>query len=304
MSNDSRVPAGIPTGGQFTATAKTEAGGGLLGTSSATALDELDTALRVEWEARKAAMRAAESALPQVLAQYAPEVADVHFVYRRDGYLAFETAFDENGERLRDELPQELDSALATIGGSFRDYQWLIDESVFRTSTYDYPTTFMYEAPGPDPIGRHSRLISARAGWPVMSEAFSIVRDRENVPDETLLALAAADVEAAAEDYLGPGLDAITGALQGDEDVEWAAGNEAGIREHLNRIAGEAYLGSMGPILEAVYDREMVSDEYFLQLDAETVTQMYDDYIAPKIDKIEDRLLHKWAEEAGVRTSR
>lgn len=295
MTIESRVPAGIPTGGQFAAAGKTEADGGLLGATGASptaaALEEIDAALRIEREAQKATMRAAEAALRQVFTHYAPEVAEVHFIYRNEGYLAFENAFDGDGEYLRDDFPQELHSALASIGGAFRDYRLLIDEPVFRSANTVFPHTFMYEVPGPDPVGRHSRLISARAGWPVMSEAFSIIRDRENVLDETMLALTEEDVDAAAEDYFAPGLDAITGALQGGEDVERAASSEAGIRQHLQTIAAEAYLGSMGHILEAVYDRGEVSDRYFQELDAETVTQMYEDYIAPQVDKIEDRLL-------------
>lgn len=65
--------------------------------------------------------------------------------------------------------------------------------------------------------------------------------------------------------------------------------------KHLDQIANDAYLGVMSSdgILGILHDRETVSDERLLALTADDVSDLYDRFIGPAIDDIEDALLEE-----------
>lgn len=61
---------------------------------------------------------------------------------------------------------------------------------------------------------------------------------------------------------------------------------------HIDRIADEAgyeVMNSEG-ILGILYNREVLSDEQFLALTAEDVNELYDRFIGPAVDGIEEVL--------------
>lgn len=62
------------------------------------------------------------------------------------------------------------------------------------------------------------------------------------------------------------------------------------IDEHLDRISKEAGLEVMADILGILYNRETVTHERLLKLTAEDVEDLYDRYVGPAIDDIEDAL--------------
>lgn len=64
------------------------------------------------------------------------------------------------------------------------------------------------------------------------------------------------------------------------------------IVDHLNAIADQAGLPVMGAsgLLGIIWEREIFSDERLLALDADDVLNMYDAYVGPAVDGIEDYL--------------
>jgi hypothetical protein len=63
------------------------------------------------------------------------------------------------------------------------------------------------------------------------------------------------------------------------------------VQEHIETICEEAMLGVMVQVLEIVRDREEVPEESLLGLDADDVTEMYEGWIGPAIDRLEKSLL-------------
>ncbi|MBB3752560.1 hypothetical protein FHT44_005072 [Mycolicibacterium sp. BK634] len=72
--------------------------------------------------------------------------------------------------------------------------------------------------------------------------------------------------------------------------------------DHINEIAKAAYLEVMasGGILGILADRETVPDELLLALTADDVTELYESFIAPAIDNIEDALLSGGIDECAI----
>lgn len=67
--------------------------------------------------------------------------------------------------------------------------------------------------------------------------------------------------------------------------------NDDLVQNHLNDISTEAGLGGiMGAVFEVIYDRENVSAKNLLRLTAADVVLLYEDVIAPAIDRLEVEL--------------
>lgn len=68
--------------------------------------------------------------------------------------------------------------------------------------------------------------------------------------------------------------------------------SEENVHQHLDAIAREAGLGIMGSdgVLGILADRGEVSTRRLLMLDADDVEPIYEQFIAPAIDRLEQRL--------------
>lgn len=87
--------------------------------------------------------------------------------------------------------------------------------------------------------------------------------------------------------------DALVAAVDAARRELPAVKNEP-VTEHLNAIAKQAYYEVMDAetgIMGILRNRETVPDECLLALDADDIGALYDEYIGPAVDGIEDALL-------------
>lgn len=68
---------------------------------------------------------------------------------------------------------------------------------------------------------------------------------------------------------------------------------------HIERIADEAGYAVMGTagVLGILHDRETISDARFLALTADDVNDLYDAYVGPAVDSIENALEYDGGEK-------
>jgi hypothetical protein len=73
--------------------------------------------------------------------------------------------------------------------------------------------------------------------------------------------------------------------------LSFAPLSQDGYRDHFQEISDEAGLGGVMPgILQVLLDREVLSEEKFVALTSEDVTNIYEGLIAPAIDRAEQYL--------------
>ena len=256
-------------------------------------VDAFNTARTAAWEAEKAVMVVGQKALAEVMAANIPVIDYAEFNYYSGdlaGSLILQGVFDADGQQLH--LDDDTRNIIDTIGGEFHHYGWIDQESEFR---YDEETDkFIFENPAVNPIDRHIHRVAGEAGWELaFPAALEFVRGRGEVTDERYLAIDASEADRLAERHVENILTALSSVLGDDEGDDPDISDERWdeITDHLNRVAKEADLESMGPLLVSVQQREEVSDDAFLTLGTQDVVDLYDWWVGPQIDRLEADLL-------------
>lgn len=130
------------------------------------------------------------------------------------------------------------------------------------------------------------------AGFPMMNEIFTIVRDREQVEDGRLMRVDAREVDTLYYAHVGPAVDHVEDDLIAGQDApNRKRYTDDQVAAHLAEVCKQAGLGSMTDIFQVIRDREVVRPQALMQLDADDVTYLYEEYVEPAVDSVEDDLL-------------
>ncbi|WP_251153644.1 hypothetical protein [Cellulosimicrobium sp. Marseille-Q4280] len=312
MSTQTRVPAGVTTGGQFSTSARAEAPVALAPApprhwTDATAMDRIARLLVVDHSSSTADTLSA--AADRIADTGRPHPGDAEDTYD-DEMLAWmdanavaegEPGYDDwvalNGLARTlaaepDWSPDQVETVATAVSisgrpgageSTARDYDRELARHAASTGAIpDYPPT--------------TRAVAEEAGLPVMHDVLGVVWNREDVPADAYADLDADEVADLYEQEIGPAADVMAAALRAaerpvleinepdDEDVALA---------HMDAACEEAGLEIVGQVLEARLESGDLDAGDLRALNADMVTELYAQHLAPAIDVVESRLLSR-----------
>ena len=138
--------------------------------------------------------------------------------------------------------------------------------------------------------------VTEDGGYAHLGQFYSVVLDREQVPEHAVVARAT-DPDALVEDdeAVEKAIDAVYYAADRSIDEDAYAIDDARWAE-IEADCEEAGLGVMRSFYESMANREILHKDHVA--DAETVTNDYWNHVGPAVDRIEDRLLNDLDEES------
>jgi hypothetical protein len=310
MSTQTRVPAGVTTGGQFSTSARGEAMVALAPARGRSTVDSLamDRIARLLVSDRSDSTGDTLSAVADRLADTGrPHPGDAADTYDAE-MLAWMGANDvAEGAPGHDDwvalnglartLAAEPDwstdqvetvAAAVSISGrpearscTARDYDRALERHAAVTGrTPDYPPT--------------TRAAAEEAGLPIMHDVLGVVWNREGVEASTYADLDADEVVDLYEHEIGPAADVMASALRAaDRRVLgiYESDDEQAALAHMDAVCEQAGLEIVGQVLEVRVESGDLDASDLRALNPEIVTELYEQHLEPAIDVVESRLL-------------
>lgn len=279
MSSENRVPAGVPTGGQFAQSTRDEAGVGL---------------------------GAAQEPRPGSLLAACPDCGEEMVGHIGDGHFLPGSQCD-HCPYVTGDLSVETDSLYDTDG---RTYLYSLDtEGAIRVTDDDGDTVSLHtldsaDWEGVNPFrdvdrdlveraasfnadpGAYLESESADEGLPIMGGVYQVLVDREEVPRATLLSASdEGETGWLYDSYIRDGMYALESRHRGGVSERDPAATDLDMHT-LEATCQKAGLPVMAKFYRAVADGEGLSGQAARDFTPEEVKQDYYDLVAPRIDNL------------------
>ena len=309
MTTQTRVPAGVTTGGQFSTSARSEADVALTPAPDRRVLDANmmnGIAHVLADEGPKGSGDAISAVADLISASGRPHPGDAEDTYD-DEMLAWmranEVAEDAPGyddwvalnglartlaatpEWSADEF-ETVENAVRISGRPVpgeqtgRDYARVLARHAAVTGMVaDYPPT--------------TRAVAEEAGLPIMHDVLGVLWDRESTPEAAFADLDADEVFSLYEQQIAPAADAMTTALRAAERPDlndYELEDEDAALCHMDDVCEEAGLPIVGEVLQMRLESGDIDAADLRALNADLVSELHEQHLAPAVDTIEGRL--------------
>lgn len=286
-SAPNRVPAGVPTGGQFAASAKAEAAVTLsvIEEPAAASLGDCPDCGAPMIGHLRDGRYLPGSQCRECHHTAAPMVHDGYFDHDGSNTPVTYTLMEDASIRVTTEDGIEW-ATYRPEDGVYSDALSVFDLTPEQTSWAKAERDDPSEALG---------LICQEADLPDTIGLYEIMLDRDRVPTAHLLSKTPSDVVEHHETYLSPAIDRLAsdyaaGVDRNDPDT-WPTDADIALVE---RACNDAGYPSMQHLYAILIDRECLSSQDANALTADDVATDYEQRIAPAIDRLEDHLVEEY----------